>query len=251
MASTDSESAWALAWRTLRDLYPKGISLFWLAPAVVALVIVPEFLQHVAEIELGMFDSREAFRALQLDPTRIAFGFAKVAGLMLTMLAAARFWWTRDHGGRWWDLRGLAWGRFLAGLIIFFGIGSLPELLKGQVPPSAHQVAGAIWALVLLPFLFLMLAGLFGDRSTRLRDMLRRSWQWLLLTALLVVLSFAPAAWLHQMNHQWAMGAAPAALWALMIFDSLLVGLLAGLTGTAFYLGYAAFAARCRAKSTG
>jgi hypothetical protein len=38
------------------------------------------------------------------------------------------------------------------------------------------------------------------------------------------------------------LGADPATVWALMIFDSLLVGLLAGLTGTALYLGYAAFA---------
>lgn len=228
--------------RAALELYPRGFRLLWVAPAVLALVALPEFAQHVVEIQLGMFDSRESFRALQLDPTRMAFGVAKVAGLMVTMLAAARLWWTRDHDGRWWDLRGMAWGRFLAGLFIFFGIGSLPELLDGIVAPNVQQVAGAIWAIVLLPFLFLMLAGLFGDRSARLRDMLRRSWPWLLLTAALVVMGFAPVAWLHQMNHQWAMGAAPALLWALMIFDSLLVGLLAGLTGTAFYLGYAAFA---------
>ena len=51
------------AGRALVDLYPKGLSLFWLAPAVMGLVVIPEFLQHVVEIRLGMFDSREAFDA--------------------------------------------------------------------------------------------------------------------------------------------------------------------------------------------
>ena len=208
-------------------------------------MVVPEFLQHIAEIRLGMFESRGAFKALQLDPTRMAFGYAKVAGLMLAMLATARFWWVHERGaGRWWDLRRLAWGRFVAGFLIFFGIGSLPELAKPYVAQGAHQIAGIVWSILLLPFLFLMLAGLFGDRSTRLAEMAKRSWPWLILTALLLVFGFAPVAWLHQMNHSWAMGAAPAVVWALMIFDSLLVGLLAGVTGTAFYLGYAAFAER-------
>lgn len=233
---------WTRAGHAVLQLYPRGFRLFWLAPAVLALVVVPEFAQHVAEIRLGMFDSREAFRALSADPTRMAFGYAKIAGLLLTVLAAARFWWVRDHGGKWWDMRRLAWGRFLAGLVIFFGIGSLPELAKGHVPDGLHQIAAAAWSILLLPFLFLMLAGLFGDRRVPVGRMVKRAWPWLLLTALLVVAGFAPAAWLHQMNHLWAMGAAPAVLWALMIFDSLLVGLLAGLTGTAFTLGYAAFA---------
>lgn len=228
----------------LLELYPRSLRLFFLAPLTVALVVVPEFLQHIVEVRLGMFDSKQAFKALQHDPTRWAFGLAKLTGLALAMLASARFWWAREHDGRWWDLREVAWGRFALGFLIFFVVGSLPELLRGAVPSPWYQIAGAVWALLLLPFLFLMIAGLFGDRSTRAVDMVKRSWPWLLLTALLLVLGFGPVSWLHQMNHHWGMGAAPAAVWALMIFDSLLVGLLAGLVGTAFYLGYANFAER-------
>jgi len=39
----------------------------------------------------------------------------------------------------------------------------------------------------------------------------------------------------------WAMHASPALVWLLMIFDSVVVGLIAGLCGTALYLSYNAF----------
>ena len=230
------------AWRAALELYPRGFSLFWLAPGLLALVVVPEFAQHVAEIRLGMFDSRDAFRSLAADPARMAFGYAKVAGLMVAMLAAARFWWAREHGARWYDLRQMAWKRLAVGFVLFMIIPSLPGLFNAQIgQPTAQAIAIGL-SLILLPTLFLMLAGLFGDRETSARSMWRRSWPWALFTALLAVAAFMPAQWLHGMNHSWALGAHPAAVWALMIFDSLLVGLLAALTGTAFYLGYAAFA---------
>lgn len=248
MATTDSDTGWALAWRALRDLYPKGLSLFWLAPAVVALVIVPEFLQHAAEIRLGMFLGKEQALAVADSPQRMAFGYLKLAGLALAFLAAARFWWTRQHGGRWWDVRQVSSGRFLLGLFLFFGLGSVPELFKNDLPERAYHALAWAVAILLLPALFLMLGGLFGDRSPSLRSLALKAWPWLLLTAILVVVAFVSAQWLHQMNHRWAMGADELFVWALMIFDSLLVGLLAGLAGTALYLGYAAFAARCREK---
>ncbi len=217
--------------------------MLWLAPAVLALVVIPEFAQHVAEIRLGMFESVEQARSLQNDPTRWAFGYVKIAGVVLTFLATARFWWTREHGGKWWDVRDLAWSRLALGTLIVFGVGSLPELFKGTLDEQTVTILGIVMMLLTLPGLFILLAGLFGDRATPLAAMWRRGSPWLLLTAGLLVLAFLPASWLHSMNHRWGMGAGPAKLWGLMIWDSLLVGLLAGLVGTALHLGYAAFAA--------
>ena len=164
-----------------------------------------------------MFESAEAARSLQNEPTRWAFGYIKIAGLVLTFLAAARFWWTREHGGRWWDVRDLAWSRLALGALIVFGVGSLPELLRGTLDERTVTILGAVWMLLTLPGLFILLAGLFGDRATPIAATWRRGWPWLLLTAALLVLAFAPASWLHGMNHRWAMGAAPAVLWGLMI----------------------------------
>ncbi len=234
--------AWKRAGRAAAELYPRGVSLFWVAPAVLALVVLPEFAQHVAEIELGMFEGREQARAVAPSPTRMAFGYVKIAGLLAAILASARFWWTRGGKRHWADLRGIAWGRLLVGALVFVGGPELVKFAARQTVPALADYLTWGASLVLMPMAFLMLAGLFGDRDTPVSAMWRRAWPWLLLTVVLLIAAFAPASWLHQMNHRWAMGADPAAVWALMIFDSLLVGLLAGLTGTAFYLGYAAFA---------
>jgi len=240
-----------LAWitlllRSIVDLYPRGISLLWLAPLVLALVVIPEFLQHVAEIQLGMFADRESARAVADHPLRWAFGYAKIAGLVLAFLAAARFWWVRDRDERWWDVRTIAWGRFLTGLLLFGGLPLLGELIEPLAGTTAKDVATWVITFAALPFALLMLAGLFGDRAPSLRQMWTRGWPALMILCVLLPLAFAPAQILHGFNHRWAFGADPALMWALMIFDSLVVGLLAGLTGTALYLGYAAFARRKR-----
>lgn len=223
------------------DYLTRTVSLFWIGPAVVALVVVPEFAQHVAEIHLGMFDSLEIGRGLANDPLRMGFGYAKLTGLALTFLASARFWWCRAYGGRWYDVRKLAWWRLLLGFILFFAIGSVGELvplLAGREPPVAVSI---VFSLLSLPFLFVTIAGLFADRATPLKLLVLKSWSWLLLLALLLPLVFAPLSWLHGMNHKWAMGAPDVALWALMVFDSLVVGLMASSVGAALFVAYDRF----------
>lgn len=223
------------------DYLTRTVSLFWIGPAVVALVVVPEFAQHVAEIHLGMFDSLAIGRSLANDPLRWAFGYAKLTGLALTFFASARFWWCRAHGGRWYDVRKLGWVRLLLGFVLFFAIGSVGELfplLAGREPPVAVSI---LFSLLSLPFLFVMIAGLFGDRATPLKALVLKSWPWLLLLALLLPLVFAPLSWLHGMNHKWAMGAPDAVVWALMIFDSLVVGLMASSVGAALFVAYDRF----------
>ena len=229
------------AGQALVRLYPMGVSLLWKAPLVLALVVVPEFLQHVAEIQLGVFGDKAQRMAAGTSSTRMAFGYAKVAGLVLTFLAAARFWSARERSVPWYRLSDIAWGRFALGFLLFGLLPVLPVLFVAQIGKSNADIIGIVITIVLLPAMFLLLAGLFGDRTTSVRAMWLRSWPWAVLTALLLVLAFMPAQWLHGKNHEWAFGAQPAIVWALMIFDSILVGLLGGLTGTAFYLGYAAF----------
>jgi hypothetical protein len=240
-----------LFWHSLIDQYRKGFRLFRLAPAIVALIIIPEFVQHIFEIQLGMFDSRDAARALANDPTRWAFGYVKIAGLVLTFLASARFWWCAAHGGRWYDLRGVAWGKLLVGLLLFNVIGLCVEPFAAVIAEPMLTILRTIFSLLSLPFLFIFLAGLFGDQTISIADAWKRSWPFVLLLALLLIMGFAPAQLLHGLNHRWALGASPALVWPLMFFDSLVVGLLASLVGAAIAISYMTFHDRLAASSTG
>ena len=216
-----------------------GVRIWWLAPLIPALVVVPEFIQHVAEIQIGMFDSREAARALSDDPRRMVWGYLKIAGLVLAFLAAIRFWGARAQGTRWWDLRTVRWGALLLviGLTV---LTSVPEmLLKGRVSAEAGMAVTLVISLVTLPLLVYLVAALVGDHSANLRGVFRTGWLPAIRMLVFTAAVWVPLQWLHGKNHEWAMGQDSALVWALMVFDSLVVGMLAMMAGTAFHHGYA------------
>lgn len=220
----------------LRTTFVGGTRLFVLAPVIPLLAIVPEFAQHVAEIRLGMFESRSAFVALAMDPTRWAFGYAKVAGLVLAILAATRYW-----GGareRWWDLRSVAWRPFLIALAINLVAGVALMAVQSQLAGAAGDAFYVAGSIVTLPLLLMLVGPLLGDRTMTLRRAYTGGWVRLALTAILAVLAFAPLQMLHGLNHQWAFGARDVAVWGLMAWDALIVGLLACWTGSALAAGY-------------
>ena len=220
----------------LKTTFIGGTRLFVLAPLIPLIAILPEFLQHIVEIELGMFASKAAFNALQMDPTRWAFGYAKVAGLVIAIFAAARYW-----GGareRWWDLRTVAWKPFLIALagntaatVAMFVVGS-------RLSPAAKPVFDAVVTIASLPLLVWLIGPLLGDRAMTLRRAYTGGWGRLLLMMLLAAAAFWPASLLHQWNHRWAMGGSDAVVWALMAWDAVLVGLIACWTGAALGAGY-------------
>lgn len=218
---------------TLRD----GFRIWWLAPLIPLLVVIPEAIQHVAEISIGMFDSREAARALGDDPRRMIWGYLKLAGLVLAVLATIRFWGTRESGARWWDLSAIAWRNLSIALGLLI-LSALPGLLVQ--PYVGEAIAGGIDIALLvatLPLLVLLASGLGGDRTDSLGRVYRRGWLSALAIVVLVAIFWIPLQYLHGMNHQWAMGAPALAQWTLMAFDSLVVGLLATLAGAAIHHG--------------
>ncbi|MFN3511007.1 MAG: hypothetical protein ACK4ZA_06600, partial [Tsuneonella troitsensis] len=55
--------------RRTRDVAVDSFRIWWLAPVIPLIAVLPEFAQHVAEVRLGMFDSIEQARAIANDPT--------------------------------------------------------------------------------------------------------------------------------------------------------------------------------------
>jgi hypothetical protein len=227
-------------WRYLKLLYSRGFALFVLAPVIVAIVAVPEFIQHIAEIRLGMFDDIETARAMANGAERWAFGYAKLAGLAVGMLAAARFWGTRERGGRWWSLRGVAWWPLILSLAIFLLAPVLPDLVRAWIPGWLHLVTYWGLSLAVLPLLIAVLAALFGDRRVGPFANYWRDWRWVPLLLILLVAAYLPTMAAHYGLHRLALGAPKLAVWPLMALDALVVALIASLVGAALHLSYAA-----------
>lgn len=219
----------------LRD----GFRIWWLAPLVPLLVVVPEAIQHVAELRLGFFDDRALAVELSADPRRMVWGYLKVAGLVLSILAAIRFWAAREQGLRWYSPRGMRWGALALVIALMLLTGLPAMLLAGRLSPEAIQALNLALMLLTLPLLTLLAGALIGDRAVTLRRAFTSGWWPALRIALFVVAVFAPLQYLHGLNHEWAFLTAPAIDWLLMAFDSLVVGLLAVMTGTAIHHGYA------------
>lgn len=225
--------------RAVLDTYRLGLRSFVAAPLLVALAVVPQAVQHVAELQFGMFASREAFIALQNDPTRMAFGMAKVAGLLLAITAIARFW---------------ALGSVRAALLPGWRTLLLSALLFGAsefvvwVLDGVEDAVGEPWsygftaltATIQIGIVVAMVAVLLEDGEVTPRTLLCKRWPALVYMALCLGAAFAPAAWLHGKMHHVAFAQPEWLAWALMGVDALVVGAIAALTGAALAVGYAA-----------
>jgi hypothetical protein len=226
--------------RAALSTYRLGFLAWLAAPAILAIAVLPELAQHMAEIQLGMFDSKEAARAVANDPLRWAFGYLKIAGLVIAILATARFWAFRSVRKAL-----LIAPRNLFRLLLAIGFTLLAELPFAWLKEASSLnvldgilTAGSI--LVQAGLLVYLVGALLDDPSNGLRRAFTDRWPTALLITLLAALAFLPCQALHMANHLAAFGQHPLLVWALMIFDSLLVGLMAVLVGSALFVGYRA-----------
>ena len=229
-----------IAWTIHRliDTYRKGFTLPILATLIFLFAFATEFAQHAVEIGIGFFDSAEAASELGADPLRLNFGVVKVLGLMLAWLAGARFWWTRNHGGSWWQIGDIHWIRLLITVVAII-VSSLPLYL---IDPAFEETL--FWPLqiatflVQIPLIFMFLGALFGDAEMSFKFAYTRTWSRAPILVLLLVAAYAPGYYLHYYLHEWAFGASVAIVWGLMFIDAVVVGLMGTLVGSALYLGY-------------
>ncbi len=210
--------------------YRSGGRMFWIAPAIVAVAVLPELLQHGAEMWLGMFDSREAFRALAMDPTRWFFAYGKIAGLWLGILLTVRFLAT----GEWRGMIRMP----LADVVRIVLAGGATVVVDEALKLAGETVGGAMAFGALSAFLqagltLYVVALIAGEKAIDLRSAFLRFLPTSALLVLLMAVAFVPAQALHTANHLVAMGQPLALVGAIMLFDSLLVGLMATLIGSA------------------
>lgn len=240
--TADRGNAWGRAARRLGGAiaatYREGGRAFVAAPLLVAIVVVPEALQHVAEIRLGMFDSRDAARVLQNDPTRWAFGYAKVAGFLISILLLARYVALGSVRAAM-QVRPATLLRVLLAVALTVAAAWPFEQLQARTTSLPADLAlGTVSALIQAGLTLYLVGALLDDRTLSLRAAFAERWPTALVLCLLVAAVFIPCQALHSANHLWALGRPDAVVWALMAFDSLWIGLMAALLGAALAVGH-------------
>ena len=81
-----------------RDVQRSSLAFAAALPLVFAIPLVAEFVQHVIEMQIGMYDGVEGAKAAENDPARMWFGFAKVAALNVVGYFVIR--WLHSGGDR-------------------------------------------------------------------------------------------------------------------------------------------------------
>lgn len=216
----------------LREAARDAALLWRLSPVVALLAIVPEFLQHVAEIKLGMFASHAAFQELAMAPERWWWGYWKLAGLTAAAL-----------GGAWYLLRreGLGpiqWPRLLLALGLNIAVSALTLGLTGWLGQAAGGLVAAGLSIATLPLMPLLAGAIAGDAQFTLGRAYRSGWWIALRSILLLAAGFLPLQGLHTLNHRLALGLPDAGVWALMGWDSLVVGVMATWMAAAIARGF-------------
>lgn len=220
----------------LKVTFLGGLSLFWLAPLIPLISIIPEFVQHVAEIRMGMFESEEVFNANAMSEERWTFGYFKIAGLLIAVLAAARF--LGGAGKRWWDLRTIAWKPFLIALALNIAVTVIGAAMMNGSIGEVPEILGLAFQIATLPLFIYLVGPLYGDQTMTLKRAYTSGWIAAAMAALFSLIAWGPAQLLHQYNHTLALGRGDIIVWALMIWDSVLVGLMACWMGAALAAGY-------------
>ena len=197
---------------------------FLLACPLIALIpILAELVQHVVEMQAGMYVGPAGAEAAEADPARMAFGFVKTLALGLIGYWGVRFYATRDAA----YTRRLE-GRAVALFAVVFALQALLSALGLFVFTGVMAAGFFVFSLIFAPLLarFVVAAplGVWISPSASIRQMARQL-PW--------AVAFNVVAALPLMIVHYALGIGAifvpgeAVKWAMLIVDSLVVGWLA------------------------
>lgn len=222
-------------WQSLKATYGGSIAFLVACPLLALFPVVFELVQHGIEVHIGMYDSIAAAKAVEHDPLRMGFGLLKVAALIVPGYWIARFLAWRDPE-RAVRVEPVAL-RLFAGFVVFqlamavvqlFGLPqTVPALLIGFVGGMVIGILLSAWGI----------AAALGNAAIGPRAsaaMMARQIPW--------AFAFSLAAMLPLMVPHYVFGALAilgpkAALWPVLIVDSLLVGwLTAVLIAASYYI---------------
>ncbi len=220
-------------WHTLKASYSGSIAFLLACPALFAVPILLEILQHVIEVHRGMYASLDGAMLADTDPVRLLFGLIKVTALTLSGYWVVRFLAWRDPA-RTGKMEAPA-VRLFAGVLVL-QVGLTAVLLFALPRAGGVLLAEALgWPIMMVLFAAWFAAAPLGNArigpGASVAIMLRHlPWS--------LALSFA--ALLPLLVPHYVLGAAALVgpkvlLWPVLIADALLVGLLSAVTAASGY----------------
>lgn len=221
-------------WTEIKAAYRSSARVAIERPLLFALPLITEFLQHVVEYRVGMFDNIAAMEATGAHPARMAFGELKVLSLLVITYWVIRQLGNMD-GARLRVLGERSSLLLFLGVMVWSMLSGLPQLYGGMVLGPYLPEKALIWLGVgyFLTFTALDLylavwkvGAALGNRALGIRASFRimhGNFWWSLG---FFVAMFLPLMIVHYALNGLAVGKATGLLWAMLTVDAAVVGYL-------------------------
>lgn len=200
-----------------------GLRWFFLA------VVLWEFAQHILEVRIGFFESREMARAVESDPTRMVLGWIKMALVYLGGFLVIRYL-VNERSERTVAPWTKALPRYLPYLAYSLFVFAMIFYAK-QIVPQDHvttlRTVVGLTHVALEPALMMWIVAAASDGQIRGPLASIRQTGLLYLYALpLFFIARIPVNAAHQLLNRSARGEPPEILWPMLLIDAVVVGLI-------------------------
>ncbi len=223
-------------WLDIKQAYRLSARFALALPAIAAIPIAAEAVQHAVEWRIGMFDSFKMAKLVEEHPQRLAFGHLKVGALFIMGYWAARFLAFQGDVRRTIQIDSTAFALFA--MVLVFNVmmavaqvqaGSwLSAMLPAGWPLFLVGLAAMLLAMLLELYLAAWKAGAaLGNPHMHIAASIRImrgnvGWSFGFTMAM-----FVPIMVLHYSLNGLAIGRPDALSWTLLALDTILVGYMA------------------------
>ena len=232
-------------WTSIKRAYADSGRIIVALPLLFALPVAAELIQHAIEYRAGMYESLAAMEAAGDDPARLGFGQLKILTLILLLYWVSRWQALRGVGGApvlgdrlsAWLFVGVVLFALAMGMVQQFGGTWIAPFVSGESALLAMGIAFFLLSFALDIYLSAWKVGsALGNARLTIPASFRivhGTFWWGLGFSVAMIL---PLMVLHYALAVVAIGLPDALLWAVLVFDSLLVGYLGLVLATTSYL---------------
>ena len=232
-------------WQAIRASYREAGIFLFACPLLALIPIAVEMIQHVVEMQIGMYDNLEMAKQTEKHPFRMGFGMVKVLALILPI-----YWITRFIGfdrsaqlaGKWDRIA----VRLFAPLLLLQIVLAVLQLFI--IPQNMRWMLGALVGGQVLGALIAAwaVAAPLGNAAIGPLESTRLMARHVLATILIFIAAMLPLMIPHYLLAAAAIFGPDWSKWPILIMDSLLVGWLSAVMVASGY-----FAAKRAADKAG